>query len=139
MTWKQLVDKYVLDDETISPNTPVLAADIIIAYNAQGVVDNGGFAYFFEADFPGKTHHQVAESFRRLDLAEHANLIEKMMALFPEGTPHQDIYARIAFIAERFHWDRDEDRNSDVRNADNYFWDHSEEVYSQLDKLAESL
>jgi hypothetical protein len=72
MTWKELVDRYVLQNGHIDENAPVLAADIIIAYNAQGVVDNGGFTYFFGADFPGKTHRQVSESFLRLGLLAFA-------------------------------------------------------------------
>src|SRR5262245_22460638 len=83
MTWKQLVDRYVLADGNIDAKAPVLAVDIIIAYNAQGVIDNGGFTYFFGADFPGKTHRQVSETFLRLGLSDHSRLINEMLTLFP--------------------------------------------------------
>jgi hypothetical protein len=139
MTWKELVDKYVLPDGLIDRDAPVLATDIIIAYNAQGVIDNGGFTYFFEADFPGKTHWQVSQSFLRLGLPEHSKVIDEMLALFPDGQPPEDLEERSAFIGQRFHWHRNGDSNLDVKSADNYFWDHSEKTYAHLDRLAETL
>ena len=139
MTWKELVDKYVLTDGRIDSNAPLLAADIIIAFNAQGVIGNGGFAYFFEADFPGKTHRQVSESFFRLGLREHSVMIDQMLALFPNGEPDSDLEARAIFIEKRFGWDRDAERNSDVKRADTYFWDLSEQTYAHLDRLARTL
>ena len=139
MTWKELVDRYVLRNGRIDETAPQLAADIIIAYNAQGVIDNGGFTYFFGADFPGKTHWQVSESFLRLGLPEHSRLIEQMLALFPDGEPDHDLERRAAFIEERFEWDSDEEINLDVKAADSYFWDHSHQTYEHLDRLAETL
>ena len=139
MTWKELVDKYVMADGSIVSHAPLLAADIIIAYNAQGVISNGGFAYFFEADFPAKTYRQVSESFFRLGLREHSVMIDQMLALFPNGEPDPDLNARVIFIEKRFGWDRDSERNSDVKSVDTYFWDRSEKTYAHLDRLAATL
>ena len=139
VTWKELVDKYVLPNGRITGEAPVLAADIIIAYNVQGVVNNGGFAYFFGADFPGMKHSQIAETFRRLRLEEHAVIIDQMVELFPDDLLQQTPEARFPFLEERFAWDRVDQRNLDVKKADIYFWDQSESVYTILDELADTL
>ncbi len=62
---------------------------IVLIYTAQGVIDNGGFQYFFESDFPGIPSYSVyIEAYRRIQAHEAADALETATALFPPASQH---------------------------------------------------
>jgi hypothetical protein len=73
---------------------------ILAVSSAQGVIDNGGFKYFFGADWPGKPPYSYfSEAYRRIGANEAASAIDKAAALFPFPEPERDEERRKAFMA----------------------------------------
>jgi len=62
---------------------------------AQGVVDNGGFQYFFENDWPENPPYSVfMDAFRRIGAQEAADCIQDAAEMFPSTSPHLDYQMR---------------------------------------------
>lgn len=62
---------------------------VVVVETAQGMIDNGGLEYFFEADFPGKPPYSfVVEVFRRIGAQSVADCIEQAARMFPFPEPH---------------------------------------------------
>lgn len=84
---------------------------VTIVYSAQGIIDNGGLQYFFEADFPGKPPYTVfVEAYEAIGLHDAAALLAQAVALFPFKTPHRWVRKRNAFLNSF----RDEDGRDDA-------------------------
>lgn len=68
---------------------------IVLIYSAQGVLDNGGFQYFFESDFPGIPSYSVfVDAYRRIDAHEAAAALESALAIFPPASQHLGVERR---------------------------------------------
>jgi hypothetical protein len=66
---------------------------------AQGVIDNGGFQYFFENDWPENPAYSVfMDAFRRIGADEAADCIHDAMEMFPSSNPHLDYQMRREFM-----------------------------------------
>jgi hypothetical protein len=62
---------------------------------AQGIIDNGGFQYFFENDWPKNPSYSVfVDAFRRIGAIEAADCIEDAVEMFPSKSPHLDCQMR---------------------------------------------
>lgn len=58
---------------------------------AQGVIDNGGFQYFFENDWPENPPYSLfVNAFRRIGAHEAADCIQEAVEMFPSTSPHED-------------------------------------------------
>ena len=72
---------------------------IITTHSAQGVIDNGGFAYFFECDWPGLDDWNIfAEDFAAVGHDKAAVAIRAALELFPGGRPQSALKERRAHI-----------------------------------------
>ena len=66
---------------------------------AQGVIDNGGFHYFFENDWPERPSYSVfVDAFRRIGANEAADCIHDAVEMFPSSNPHLDYQMRREFM-----------------------------------------
>ena len=66
---------------------------------AQGIIDNGGFGYFFENDFPENPPYSVFwEAFRRIGALESSQCIETVANLFPAQRPELDYQMRRDYL-----------------------------------------
>jgi len=80
-------------------NLPVPLQTVVVIYSAQGIIDNGGFGYFFGQDFDFSPPYSVfSESYRRIGAVEAANCIDKAAALFPFEDPHLFKEKRMQFM-----------------------------------------
>jgi hypothetical protein len=58
---------------------------------AQGIIDNGGFQYFFENDWPENPEYSLfVDAFRRIGAAEASDCIQDAASMFPSSTPQLD-------------------------------------------------
>jgi hypothetical protein len=58
---------------------------------AQGIIDNGGFQYFFENDWPENPEYSLfVDAFRRIGAAEAADCIQDAASMFPPLAPQLD-------------------------------------------------
>jgi hypothetical protein len=74
---------------------PEITRPIALLYMFQGMVDNGGFRYPMESDFPGNPpYSEFVEAYRRIGAADAAEALEKAVALFPFDHPECNSEAR---------------------------------------------
>jgi hypothetical protein len=68
---------------------PVELQTLLIVESAQGMIDNGGLSYFYEADFPNRPPYSVfVDAYRRIGADEAAACIEQTALMFPFAEPH---------------------------------------------------
>jgi hypothetical protein len=73
----------------------------ITVYSAQGVIDNGGFRYFFESDWPGQPpYSRFSDAYREIGAADVAHLIDRAASLFGISDLHRHRAARLQFLNE---------------------------------------
>lgn len=78
---------------------PEVLQTVVIVFSAQGIIDNGGFRYFFESDFPGNPPYEVVSSaYRRISADAAAECIERAVAMFPLVQPHRQVAERNDFM-----------------------------------------
>ncbi|TNF54668.1 MAG: DUF4375 domain-containing protein [Burkholderiales bacterium] len=62
---------------------------LLVVESAQGIIESGGLAYFYEADFPNNPPYETfVEAYRLIGASEAASCIEASAALFPFAEPH---------------------------------------------------
>ncbi len=67
---------------------------------AQGTVNNGGFQFFFENDWPGNPEYaQFVEAFQRIGALEAADCLHDAVDMFPCESPHLDREIRRSYLA----------------------------------------
>jgi hypothetical protein len=72
---------------------------VVVIFSAQGVIDNGAFAYFFGNNFPGNPPYSLfVEAYRRIGATEAAANIERAAGMFPFPQPHLSVEERRAFM-----------------------------------------
>ncbi len=80
---------------------------IVRICSAQGIIDNGGLIYFFEADWPGNPPYSIfSDAFRRIGRVESAEAIEFAANSFGISFPERDKDFRNKFMELQFGtWD----------------------------------
>ena len=72
---------------------------VAILYSVQGIIDNGGFQYLFENDFPfDPPYSTFSEAYRRIGAAQNAERLDKAAAMFPFENPHLYQEKRLTFM-----------------------------------------
>ncbi len=72
---------------------------VAILYSIQAMIDNGGFQYLFENDFPhSPPYSKFAEAYRRIGADQVAERLEKAAAMFPFEDPQLHQEQRLSFM-----------------------------------------
>lgn len=72
---------------------------VAIIYSAQGVIDNGGLAYFFENDWSNHPPYSMfADAYERIGRIKAAQVIRDAAASFGVSDPEKNMTARRAYI-----------------------------------------
>lgn len=80
-------------------NLPEEMRPIALLYTFQAMVDNGGFRYPMEADFPFTPPYSTfVDAYRTVGAESAATLLEDSLSRFPMSNPHLDAEARNAFM-----------------------------------------
>ena len=67
---------------------PIELQTLLLVESAQGIIDNGGLAYFYEADFPNNPPYVLfVEAYRRIGAHAAADCLEASALLFPFEDP----------------------------------------------------
>jgi hypothetical protein len=78
---------------------------VLIVHAAQGLIDNGGFQYFFEADFPGTPPYAFfVDAYRTIGAEEEARIFARAVALFNFPEPHLNRKQRNKYLDR---WQKD--------------------------------
>lgn len=95
-----LVFADVYDDAPLTHLLPPRQVFVTI-YTTQGIIDNGGFRYFFENDFPNHPPYSYfSDAYREIGVADVAGWIDRAALLFGFPDPHLDREARDNFLQE---------------------------------------
>ena len=72
---------------------------VAIIYSVQAIIDNGGFRYLFESDFPmNPSYSEFASAYRRIGSLGAAEKLEKAVAAFPFADPHLHQDKRLQYL-----------------------------------------
>jgi hypothetical protein len=72
---------------------------VVIVYSAQGVIDNGGMAYFFENDWPNNPPYSVfADAYERIGRADAAKALRDAVKSFGVPNPENNCKARREYM-----------------------------------------
>jgi hypothetical protein len=78
---------------------PYLLRPVAILYTVQAMVDNGGFQYLFENNFPFCPPYSVfSEAYRQIGAHDAADQLDKAVAFFPIENPENDQKGRNKFM-----------------------------------------
>lgn len=80
------------------------AVQVFLAvHGAQGAIDNGGFVYFFEADWPGlPPYENFIAAYETIGCIEQAVALRRIVGTFPSSDPHLHRSKRREFIQTRY-------------------------------------
>jgi len=113
---------------------PEVTRPIALLYMFQGMVDNGGFRYPMENDFPGNPPYSViVDAYRRIGATDAATALEKAVALFPFANPELNADARNEFMP---HLGEEHEFNdlSDEVCGDDTIWQRMDEYVAKHNK-----
>jgi hypothetical protein len=67
---------------------PIPLRTLLMVEQAQSIIDNGGLAFFYEADFPNNPPYSAfVDAYRRIGASTAAACIEQSASLFPFAEP----------------------------------------------------
>ena len=76
----------------------------LLVYSAQGVIDNGGYAYFFGSDWPDKLPYEYFyEAYNEIGCTNQAKDIQRVISTFPFTDPHLKMDERKKYIKENYY------------------------------------
>jgi Domain of unknown function (DUF4375) len=80
---------------------PWVTQVVTVVLGAHQYIDNGGFIYFFEGDYPGNPPYSIfADAFRAIGADESAECIEVAVSQFPFAEPHLHGDARRDYLRD---------------------------------------
>ena len=116
---------------------PEPARTLIAVYTTQGIIGNGGFAYFFESDFEGDNSYKtIIKSYENIGLEEHAKSVRSVLSLFPGNLPHKNIKEREEFIYKYMSGDDEVNYSDVVEKAERILFKDTNTVYKLADQYA---
>src|SRR4051812_22438859 len=84
------------DDMSLLPETVRV---FLLVNGAQGVIDNGGYRYFFGQDWPGTPPYEdFISAYEAIGCRQQAADLRRVIATFPFSDPHLCKEKRQAFI-----------------------------------------
>ena len=79
---------------------PHVLQPVAILYTVQAMIDNGGFRYIFENDFPHTPPYSVfSNAYREIGAQAAADKLDRAVALFPFDHPEMNEKKRNEFMA----------------------------------------
>lgn len=82
---------------------PAAVANLLMIYSAQGVIDNGGYKYFFESDWPMQPpYSRFVEAYAAIGCDKQAADLARVVATFPFDNPHLEAEKRNQFMDENY-------------------------------------
>lgn len=102
----------------------------ITVYSAQGIIDNGGFGYFFENEWPGQPpYSRFSDAYREIGAANIAEWIDRGAGLFGIADPHLHRDARLQYLNTHCR-----DESAELIKLGDRAIDESERVFSLLEE-----
>ena len=115
--------KVIGDREIHEVEDPYFTIAVIFA--AQGVIDNGGFRYFFENDWPKNPPYSIFyDAYDRIGLQDEAKNLKDAVLSFGINGPERQIELRNKYIDENYDEDKFEVKGwNDTICGNEFVWD----------------
>lgn len=86
---------------------PDAVATFLFVHSAQGVIDNGGYRYFFESSWPNNPpYSRFMDAYRAIGCDAQADDLARVVSTFPFEAPHLNEEGRNKYMDENL--DEDE-------------------------------
>jgi hypothetical protein len=109
---------------------PDAVATFLLIHSAQGVIDNGGYRYFFESNWPSSPpYSRFIEAYRKIGCIKQGEELDRVVSTFPFDNPHLNEESRNKYIEDNL----DEDEYEVIGWGDELCGD--EDVWAQLEKF----
>ena len=110
---------------------PRSVANFLIVYSAQGVIDNGGYRYFFGADWPNNPpYSKFVGAYSAIGCVKQSHDMDRVVSTFPFENPHLSESKRIKFIEANYDEDEFEVKGwGEMLCGDNDVWEKLESYY----------
>lgn len=136
--FKQALKLLQAEDDKME-NLPFEVATFLRVHGAQGVIDNGGYRYFFEMDWDeNPSYFEVVNAYQIIGCLAQAKEFKRVVSTFPFDNPHLHCKRRNQFMDD--HWNEDKyciEIWGDGLCGDEEVWQNLEEYYIQhQDKFA---
>ena len=104
----------------------------ITIYSTQPIIDNGGFVYFFEKDWPGRPpYSRFSAAYREIGAVDVAGWIDRAASLFGITDPHLRRDVRLQYLKDHCH-----DESAELIKLGDQVIDESRRVFRLLEKYA---
>lgn len=96
----------------------------MLVYAAQGVIDNGGYCYFFESDWPSNPpYSSFINAYSEIGCHKQSKELSRVVSMFPFADPHLKAEERKKYIKENYDDDTFEVRGwGEKLCGDNEVW-----------------
>ena len=75
----------------------------LYVHSAQGVIDNGGYRYFFESNFPtNPPYSKFIEAYKNIGCEKQAKELERIVSSFPFENVHLEADLRNKYMDKNF-------------------------------------
>ena len=86
---------------------PSVIASFLLVYSAQGVIDNGGYRYFFGSDWPqNPPYSKFIDAYKAIGCIKQSKDLARVVATFPFDNPHLKETARKKYMKDNYDKDK---------------------------------
>ena len=117
-------------------NLPASVATFLFVCSAQGVIDNGGYPYFFESDWPNNPpYSKFIVAYSVIGCKKQSEELARIVSTFPFDNPQLKEKERVNFIESNYDEDTLEVRGwGDQLCGDTDVWNKLESYYIENKK-----
>ena len=110
---------------------PKAVANFLRVYSAQGVIDNGGYRYFFESDWPDNPpYSKFTDAYFQIGCKKQSRELARIVSTFPFKNSHLNQDARNKYMDENLDEDEYEVKEwGDALCGDEEIWTKLEAYY----------
>ncbi|GAB1270331.1 hypothetical protein NBRC116493_35850 [Aurantivibrio infirmus] len=123
---------FVIENGFNSQKSTPIEKTVVYIVTAQGIIENGGFKYFFESDFDdGKvSHEEIINYFKKIGSVNTASTLKKILEIFPNSKPQKNLYKRQEYIEKYI----DSDKNRIVDRLESDLFNYMRMESANLEK-----
>ncbi len=111
---------------------------VALLYTFQAMVDNGGFRYPMENDFPGQPPYSIfVDAYMRIGATSAAKSLQQAVALFPFDDPEKNADGRNAYFNSLPEEDSEFEKLSDQVCGDETVWQLLDEYVANHEQAFE--